>query len=110
MMPRIWERKNPEQSSWTRYIWGANKRGLAWELTRLEHDILIHGPCRYCNHFNESKTIGIDRVDNTDGYYPDNCVPCCKTCNIMKMAMTAEEFIERCRRVATHSYPRSSHT
>lgn len=59
--------------------------------------------CYYCNA--EPKNItktrgsrssyiysGIDRVDNSLGYLKDNCVPCCKTCNIAKSNLTMEEF------------------
>jgi hypothetical protein len=37
---------------------------------------------------------GIDRVDSSRGYTIDNCVPCCKTCNFAKNALSYEEFIE----------------
>lgn len=38
---------------------------------------------------------GIDRVDNTKGYSDDNIVPCCGTCNKMKLTMSTEEFKEK---------------
>lgn len=35
---------------------------------------------------------GIDRLDNTRGYTPDNCLPCCKDCNYAKHTKTFHEF------------------
>jgi 5-methylcytosine-specific restriction endonuclease McrA len=37
---------------------------------------------------------GIDRVDNSIGYTPDNCVPCCTQCNRIKLDhLTYEEML-----------------
>lgn len=36
---------------------------------------------------------GIDRVDNSQGYTLDNCVPCCVICNRMKLTLSREDFI-----------------
>jgi len=36
---------------------------------------------------------GIDRMDSSKGYFEDNCVPCCTTCNIAKNALPYETFI-----------------
>ena len=35
---------------------------------------------------------GIDRLDNSRGYEPNNCVPCCKRCNWGKGVMSFDEF------------------
>lgn len=43
---------------------------------------------------------GIDRVDNQYGYTPENCVPCCETCNHMKCKMDVSNFLEHTRRIA----------
>lgn len=42
---------------------------------------------------------GIDRLDNTKGYFVENCVPCCGDCNKMKMQLSFPEFIKQIRRV-----------
>ena len=36
---------------------------------------------------------GIDRKDNSIGYEPGNCVPCCKRCNTIKMDIEYEEWL-----------------
>lgn len=43
---------------------------------------------------------GIDRIDSDEGYLPENCVPCCWTCNRAKKDMSHHEFVEWLRRVA----------
>jgi hypothetical protein len=35
---------------------------------------------------------GVDRIDNTLGYIPSNCVSCCTICNIAKHTMSISEF------------------
>ncbi len=44
---------------------------------------------------------GIDRINNDHniGYVVDNVVPCCKICNIMKQALTEQEFIDHLIRI-----------
>lgn len=55
--------------------------------------------CGYCPE-NKQQINGIDRIDNTKGYYPDNCVPCCADCNIMKGEALVDNFIKRCKHLA----------
>ena len=45
---------------------------------------------------------GIDRLDPTRGYIAKNVVPCCKTCNVAKLRMSREEFLNWVWRVAAH--------
>ena len=77
---------------------GAKHRGLEWTLTDKDTVEMMTSPCVYCGVLLEIN--GIDRVDNTKGYVPDNCVPCCKTCNLMKMCLDPTTFVERCRHIA----------
>ena len=81
------------------YTYGADKRGYKMELTEKQFTELIQKPCYYCNYYVEKSTIGVDRYDNNKDYTIDNCVPCCKWCNRMKVDQTAEEFIERCSNI-----------
>jgi hypothetical protein len=39
------------------------------------------------------KYNGVDRLDSSGHYTPDNCVPCCKMCNYAKRDMPAKDFI-----------------
>lgn len=35
---------------------------------------------------------GIDRIDNSKNYTPNNCVPCCEVCNKAKRHLSYVEF------------------
>ena len=48
------------------------------------------------------KRGGIDRLDSTNGYDRDNCVPACRYCNYQKGTMTFEEFVENTQRRYEH--------
>jgi hypothetical protein len=45
------------------------------------------------------KCSGIDRVDSNKGYTIDNCVPCCKTCNLAKAELSQRDFLDWVRKV-----------
>jgi hypothetical protein len=84
------------------YIHGADKRGYKMELTEEQFTDLIYKPCYYCSYYVEKSTIGVDRYDNNKDYTAENCVPCCKWCNRMKVNYDTEEFIMRCQRIAAN--------
>ena len=83
----------------------ANLRGIEWRLTRRQFFTLTQQPCHYCgapplqkararsNNTGIYLYNGIDRVDNSLGYRPDNVVPCCGTCNRAKMDMNYQDFL-----------------
>jgi hypothetical protein len=96
------------------YIRGAEARDFPFLLTRKVFENLVTRPCTYCKappqerRLLDNKTIvahvhGIDRVDSSKGYFEDNCVPCCTTCNRMKLTMTVEAFLEHCRKVSKNA-------
>lgn len=101
------------------YKRGAKTRKLDFELSFDEFLTLCVGNCYYCgippSQIMNVKNIqgiprlngefiynGIDRVDNDEGYMIENCVPCCRTCNIAKMDMEYEDFLIWIERV--HDY------
>lgn len=55
-------------------------------------------PCTYCTGAIE--TIGLDRVDNAQGYHMTNVTPCCHACNWMKGEGSLDDFLDRCKRIA----------
>lgn len=105
-LPRAWRwgRMPPEMAvaaAIKEYRGGAQARGYPWGLTDADAERLLTQDCRYCSAppgrlFRYSSAVatlgGIDRVDNTLGYTPDNCVPCCSTCNRAKNAMPLEAW------------------
>lgn len=58
---------------------------------------LVTSSCYYCNHYSESETIGIDRINNSKDYTKENCVPCCWKCNRIKHVYHLEFFLEKCK-------------
>ena len=95
------------------YEIGARKRGLPFELSKEVFKVLTSQHCHYCGAkpaqvtkgygYGDYVYNGLDRVDNSLGYFPDNVVPCCGLCNRAKSAMTVEEFLSWIRRVHKHS-------
>lgn len=102
------------------YVKGAKYRKYSFNLTKEEFGELIFQNCHYCdsppsNIFSvksknriqtfekETKYNGVDRVNNNKGYHKNNCVPCCKTCNTMKMKLSKEEFLEHISKIYENS-------
>lgn len=93
------------------YAKGAIEREKEWSLSFEEFNKIVNQSCVYCSsepttrQVNNTKGIanGIDRVNNSIGYTPENCVTCCGVCNKMKSTLGIEVFIDRCLRIAaTH--------
>ncbi len=82
-----------------KYINGARQRNIAFDLTENEVDFLVNKNCYYCD---ASPLSGIDRINSNDYYHLDNCVPCCKKCNTMKMSLERDDFVEHVRKIAKH--------
>jgi len=87
------------------YICSAKARKIEFNLTESEFYWLTQQKCTYCYSglLGESKTYtnngsyfynGIDRVDSNKGYIFENCVPCCKFCNMAKQSYPVEEFLK----------------
>lgn len=97
------------QDRLSQYRKGARQRGYEFKLDKKDFMDLLFKNCHYCgsepyNTFTlkkgsrkqtEKRSVnynGIDRVDNKKGYTIDNCVTCCKNCNVMKMQLDLEDF------------------
>jgi len=78
-----------------RYLYRANSKGLAFELTSEEFESLCKGRCVYCMN----AATGVDRRDNKKGYTLRNSQSCCFTCNSMKASMSEDSFIDHIRRI-----------
>jgi len=97
-----------------RYKTSAKKRNLSFTLSRYEMYTLTQQNCYFCDQppanvitsYGSYQRLtytfvmnGIDRFDNTLGYTLENCVTCCKYCNIAKADLTVEEFYKRIKRI-----------
>ncbi len=89
----------------------AREKNLDFALTKEQFKDLMDSDCYYCggepkNSFlQHGKPIsvyqGIDRLDNSKGYTPDNVVPCCIRCNKMKKALGHDEFVTHILKIAS---------
>ena len=95
----------------------AKNHNFAFDLSEEQFNNLVSKNCQYCGSPPARHTLAkgnrcsqewvekgailcnrIDRINSSEGYTIDNCVPCCIVCNEMKMDRTLEEFL---RHVAT---------
>lgn len=82
----------------------ADLKNLAFELSLENFYDMVQQKCHYCGEFSEKKTInGIDRKDQTKGYILDNCVACCKMCNMMKNTLHEDKFLQKIEHILTHN-------
>lgn len=95
------------------YKGGARARGLPWDLSDDDFDRLTALPCSYCGtppsrtHAVRRSSFtynGIDRVDSSLGYTPENAVPCCTICNRAKSDLPYDAWMAWIGRVATHAW------
>ena len=86
-----------------RFRGDAERRNIKFELTKDKLKTIVLKPCAYCKsseagYYGEGAG-GIDRVDSTIGYLASNCVPCCYTCNQMKLNYSKDDFINQCIKI-----------
>lgn len=74
----------------------ALNRNIPFNLTLEQVNNLCSKPCFYCN---KERCLGIDRLNNSKEYSIDNCVPCCGSCNRMKMDLTLPFFLEQIKKI-----------
>jgi len=96
-----------------RYKVGAQKRNFLFELNEDFVRKITKEKCFYCgcdptsiskSNSNNGNYIynGIDRVDNALGYIINNVVPCCETCNRMKLKMGYKEFLDHVEKIQNY--------
>jgi len=82
---------------WRRYKYRAKKAGYEMNITLEDFENITSLPCKYCGE--NERQRGIDRVDNNIGYLKENCVSCCGICNMMKMKLTKEKFLNHIKKI-----------
>lgn len=106
------------------YKTNANKKNLEFRLTDEEVISYFDKPCHYCGILNYNSTHtrkrkdrkfykdrqftfnynGIDRIDSSIGYTKENCITCCKICNISKNNLSEKEFLDWLKRAYTWTF------
>ena len=78
----------------SKYMKKAIKRQIEFNLTKDEFNKIINCKCYICGSApdNIKYYCGIDRVDSTKNYSIDNCMACCKECNIIKNNYNLDYF------------------
>lgn len=94
-----------------KYKQHARKKNRPFLLTDDEFFALLSQPCAYCgrrdisnqrNGYGGLAYNGVDRIDSSLGYIPENCVSCCRVCNVMKQQLTVAEFIAHLKLIIKH--------
>jgi hypothetical protein len=97
------ERKANLIKHYDEYIRGAMKKNIQFDLDAEQFEMLVNSHCHYCDEYDETKVIGIDRVNSDRGYFIENVVPCCATCNFMKSDLEKEDFLNHICKIYLHS-------
>jgi hypothetical protein len=92
--------RKTEKGYYSTYRSGAVRRGYSFELSHDEFVKILLGACVYCG---ADKAMGIDRVDNNEGYILGNSAPCCAHCNRMKWAHDRDFFLNHATKIAKHN-------
>lgn len=120
--PRPQCRKAPGEVAFlylfTNYKSRAKKRGYSFLLSEDEFRGLITKSCAYCatlplsvckRDYDSMLYNGVDRIDNSLGYFPGNCVPCCRRCNLMKGTMSVQQFFDAIAAIHSKRVSASDH-
>ena len=97
------ERKANISTHYQVYVKCASQRNKRFELSIEDFSELVNSRCSYCDYYDESEAIGVDRVDSSEGYISGNVVPCCAKCNIMKNDSSVDDFLAHIRKIYMHS-------
>jgi hypothetical protein len=92
------------------YKKNAKRMGRVFDLTIDQWFEMITSNCHYCGSLPSNswghrysdevfRYNGVDRVDNEQGYTPDNTVSCCAPCNMMKRGMAVNDFLAHVKRI-----------
>lgn len=97
---RILKSKRPS-IKYSSYKSDAKRRGIEFSLTMEEFMLFWNRLCFYCG--DRVETVGLDRMNNSKGYYLGNLASCCATCNLMKRGSSALDFMKQCEKIASKS-------
>jgi hypothetical protein len=118
-----WKRKGAIRKPWKlpegeasfnyllyQYRKSAERRGIEFSLPPENFREIVTQPCHYCGSCCSSEKInkgsngsfkytGVDRKNNGEGYTLENSIPCCKTCNYMKLDHDYDFFLSHLQKI-----------
>lgn len=92
------ERTQTDEYKYLQYESAALRRGYSFELDFSAFVALFHASCTYCGMV---EARGIDRVDNDEGYTPENSTSCCELCNKMKWRFSKNDFLAHAKAISS---------
>lgn len=92
------------------YKSNARHKNISFELSAEQVFKIFKEDCYYCGvkpskvvkkegFYGEYVYNGIDRLDSSKGYYAENVVPCCESCNYMKNSIHHDDFMDKIERI-----------
>ena len=97
------ERKANILTHYNEYVRSAMKKNLEFNLDADQFEMLVNSHCHYCDEYDETRVIGIDRVNSERGYFIENVVPSCFICNRMKSDLARDDFLNHICKIYLHS-------
>lgn len=101
--------KEYNKSPHTRYMHyknSAKKRDHNFTLSEIDFIKITEQPCIYCGEYSDTYNgvpfNGVDRIDSNLGYSMNNCVPCCTTCNRMKLDLNVYNWMSKMKQIINY--------
>ena len=98
--PNLYKELHEKECDLLRVRYGSYKKSarvkeLDFEISKEKFRSITSQPCYYCGEFTRKDFVGMDRIDNGQGYVESNLVPCCKFCNYARRQLSQQEFIRK---------------
>lgn len=103
---RLDEYKKSPHVRYKSYQNNARNKNRNFDLSEDDFVEMTRQPCIYCGEYSDTYNgelfNGIDRINSNLGYSIDNCVPCCATCNRMKMDLDVNDWVGKMKQIIYH--------
>lgn len=96
--PKVLTKLEVFKIKYNKFLVRAELKGTTEFLTFEEFSNYLCQSCFYCGE----QSTGLDRVDSSKGYNPDNIVSCCGTCNMMKFNYNQNFFLSHIEKIHKH--------
>lgn len=111
---KVYRRNNPDKIckknyqndikyAYRMYRYRSERSNYPFDLSMEQFKDILSRNCYFCGQKETERLSGVDRIDNDKGYSVDNCVTCCKKCNMMKNTLNESTFILMCMHITDHT-------